>query len=388
MPERLLAAALLLAATGARAAVVSEPDWIVPSARNPYAAETLASNNNVALARHGGRLYMAWRTAPIHFASERAALHVISSGDLGKTWRAETTVRTGRDLREPSLVSWRGRLRLYCLELGKNAFAFEPRRVLRLALDRGRWSEPVEVPELAGEVPWEVKAESGKVWATSYSGRHYKMLGASEVQLRRRVSDDGLRFRDPGPEGSAIYSGGLSEASVAETAAGVRWLVARNEDGDASGFGSRVARSTGPAESWTFAPSDPRRLDSPRLFRGPDGLYLLARLDPGRPFDWAWRRLPLTLRRLLNLARYSLTPKRSALYKLDEARWAFDLVAELPGASDTAFPAVVALGGGRFLVANYSSPLPDAEGWSWLRGQVSRRGTGLYLVTLDLGPAR
>jgi len=61
----------------------------------------LRANNNLDVLDHGGRRYLAWRTAPIHFASPRTYLHVVSSGDRGATWQPETTVDLGRDVREP-----------------------------------------------------------------------------------------------------------------------------------------------------------------------------------------------------------------------------------------------------------------------------------------------
>ena len=68
--------------------VVSEPDWLIPSRRVPLEARpVLASNNNVAIALHAGRLWLGWRTGPTHFASKEVRLHLMSSPDLGATWR-------------------------------------------------------------------------------------------------------------------------------------------------------------------------------------------------------------------------------------------------------------------------------------------------------------
>ena len=59
------------------------------------------------------------------------------------------------------------------------------------------------------------------------------------------------------------------------------WAITRNEDGDATGFGSHVV-TAGPATpgEWRFPDrSDPSKYDSPRLFRHGNDVYLLARRD-------------------------------------------------------------------------------------------------------------
>src|SRR5262245_46864643 len=75
--------------------VVSDPVPVVPSPSLPRELEISRSNNNLALALHDGRLFLAFRTAPIHFASPKARIVVMSSPDLGRTWTLETTIATG-----------------------------------------------------------------------------------------------------------------------------------------------------------------------------------------------------------------------------------------------------------------------------------------------------
>src|SRR5262245_65841096 len=79
-------------------AVVSDPVPIVPSAGLPHGLELSRSNNNLALALHEGRLFLAFRTAPIHFASPGARIVVLSSPDLGRSWTLETSFPNGPDL--------------------------------------------------------------------------------------------------------------------------------------------------------------------------------------------------------------------------------------------------------------------------------------------------
>ena len=345
-----LAAALVAAASlgaaraGAAGVRVGPPLWVVPE-RVPAEVARQASNNNVAVALFRGRLYMAYRSGPHHFASKEAALHVLSSADEGASWRHERTLRLGRDVREPSLVPWKGRLLLYYVVLGASATAYEPGAVWKTELGEGGvWSEPREGAR-PGDVVWEVKARRGRLWRSVWSGARYGL----------RVPRVELRFES-------------------------------SEDGDATGFGSHlVSAPAGEPGAWAFpAASSPLRYDSPRLFEQGGELYLLARRDPTGPYERGWTRLPMPLRRLAYMIRYWLTPKRTALYRLDRAKREVVHLADLPSAGDTAFPAVVRLGPRTWLAANYTSPL-DAPGASWLRGQTSRRGTGIYLVRLEFG---
>src|SRR5690606_18387540 len=74
-----------------------------------------------------------------------------------------------------------------------------------------------------------------------------------------------------------------------------------------------------------------------------------------------------------------------ALYRIDRPARRVVHVMDLPGAGDTAFPAVQQTGPDSYLVANYTSPLDDPD-ISWLRGQTSPRGTQIYLLDLTFVP--
>lgn len=54
---------------------------------------------------------------------------------------------------------------------------------------------------------------------------------------------------------------------------------------------------------------------------------------------------------------------------------------DLPSRGDTAFASAIDLGGGRFAIANYSSPL-EGPGWPWAVGQNLE--TRVYSLPLDL----
>jgi hypothetical protein len=355
---------------------------VVPSSALPRGLVLEPSNNNLSIALHESRLFLAFRTAPTRFASSRARLLVLSSPDLGGRWTLETSFATGRDLREPFLLEVAGRLHLYFVELGSRVYAFEPRSLWRTSrCGPGCWS----APERWGgpdEVAWDFKVRRGRAWMTSYQGKHYE-LRSRPIDLRFRRSDDGVAWRDVGD--APVYRGGATEASFEFDARGALWAITRNEDGDATGFGSHVATADAAEPgAWRFpVRSDPRRYDSPRLFRHGKDIYLLARRDLGPAAGTRFGSLSGDLRKLFVWVGYSLAPKRTSLYRLDPASRRFDPVFDLPSAGDTAFPSVARLSAHEFLVANYSSSFRDVD-HGWLRGQVS--ATGIYFVRLRFEP--
>jgi hypothetical protein len=68
------------------------------------------SNNCLTIKRFNGRLFVAWRSAPYHFASSKTRLFMMSSSDDGLTWEKEFDKNFGRDAREPWLLELNGTL--------------------------------------------------------------------------------------------------------------------------------------------------------------------------------------------------------------------------------------------------------------------------------------
>lgn len=362
----------------------SEPRFVVPSDGLPVL--TNAANNNVALELFDGRLFLAWRTAPTHFASADAELHVVSSLDAGETWNEEHRIALGSDVREPNLFVLAGTLWLTFFQGGTDPYAFEPQGLWRTRrLADGAWTELESWGEPT-EVPWDIKRRGGRALMTMYSGEHYGS-GVPEVRVHLRGSADGTAWTDVDRDRPDVYVGGASEAGFELDEDGGLWAVLRNEDGDASGFGSLLCHA--PAESlaaWECpAQSDPERYDSPKMLRHGDDLYLLARRDVGGPFDQGRDDLPLDEQRNLYAAAYWNRPKRTALYAIDRAERRVVHLVDLPSAGDTAFPSVRRTGADTFLIANYTSPLDDPDR-TWLEGQGALDGTLIYLTTLTFAP--
>jgi hypothetical protein len=64
---------------------ITDSRRVIPGAGFPAETPAQNSNNNLDVVRHAGRVWLAWRSAPDHFASPQARIHVVSSTDE-RTW--------------------------------------------------------------------------------------------------------------------------------------------------------------------------------------------------------------------------------------------------------------------------------------------------------------
>ena len=90
----------------------------------------------------------------------------------------------------------------------------------------------------------------------SYAGEHYTINEMGGIDQHFNKSSDGINWEPVNPENEVTYRGGISEIGWAFDLDGNIWGVGRNEDGDDSGWGSRIFSAT--AEdlshwSWTEA---------------------------------------------------------------------------------------------------------------------------------------
>ena len=81
------------------------------------------------------------------------------------------------------------------------------------------------------------------------------------------------------------------------------------------------------------------------MFRHGSELYLVARTDPGGPF---WSRddpllslLPAWEHHLADLVSFSFRQHGTGLWHLDRASGQLNLILELAGCGDTAFPSII-----------------------------------------------
>lgn len=215
------------------------------------------------------------------------------------------------------------------------------------------------------------------------------MGSLGQVKLFFNKSDDGRTWTPISSKASPFSLGGISEVGWAvDDESGVLYGVGRNEDGDDSGWGSRVLKfdpETMEAPQWIGNQSNPNIYESPRMFTHEDSMFLVARTDPNGPFmSENLNLLPATAHHLYDLIAYSLRPHGTALWKLNRDTAQLEWLMDLPGCGDTAFPSIVKISPHTYLILNYSSPLEeDCTNWPWIEGQVHPKGTWIYSVTIE-----
>jgi len=365
---------------------VSAPEWVVPSDGLPAEVrEGLQNaNNNLDAVLHGGRFFLAFRTAPSHFASQDTELFVVSSPDR-RTWDLEARFADGRDMREPRFLSFDGKLFLYYATLGTNPLDFEPgdlKATERLA--PGFWAPPVEIYE-PGFIPWRTKTVDGVPYMLAYiGGENIYDFPQEPIYVHWLTTGDGYRWEPVVPGQPVVLEGGGSETDFVFLDDGSLAAVSRNEMGDDTGWGMKVCRAEADAPGAWDCASDPRKYDSPLLFRHGAEVYLLGRrnLTETGHYNLGLAELHPFLQTLLYEADYWFRPKRCSLWRVDPGAREVSFVLDLPSAGDTCFPAMVPLGGGRYLVYNYTSPLEGGHDPFWLEGQLGP--THIYSVVLTL----
>lgn len=361
---------------------VSSVQWVVPE--QVAGVTTMPSNNCLSIESFEGKLFLAWRTAPDHFASTQTKMYIMSSSDQGTTWTKEHEIALGTDVREPYLVSFGGQLHFYFFQAGTDPLAFQPQFLFHTTrLGPGQWSG-LEQAGAPTQVPWAYKIRNSVLYRSAYMGPHYAVTGgAANIAMSLQSTEDGVHWTD-----RLTYTGGISEVGFDWDNDGRLWGVGRNEDGDNTGFGAQIFwTEPNSLASWhSLAKSDPNRYDSPRMLHYNGELYLIARRDIGGPFDRGLDWLPFSARRILYWTEYSSRAKTTTLYKIirDPANPQVVPLLDLPGDGDTAFASILPTDvPGEFLVANYTSPLTDPT-LPWIKGQVTPAGTAIYFVKINL----
>lgn len=368
---------LILAATRLPAQCIRLSDWtqVVPSAGLPGDLDLRKANNNLDVVRHDGRFYLGVRNSRTHFASKHTRLIVLSSDDL-IDWRTETIVDLDSDIREPRFIAWNDSLYLYFFQAGTKMLRFQPRAMQFVVRGPGGgWSEPVNAG-LDGYVNWRIKPHEGRLLLSAYhGGSTYKNDGEVVSHMRLFTSDDARTWTPISERPQLTHERSVSEFGFTVDAEGHLWGVARLElDGSYTVFAHRDSLHV-------FQPVySEYKYDSPIVFRHDGVIYLIAR----RNLHSNGRFTQFGNRPRRNLIRYSLTRKATALWRLDTASRTWQHLMDLGGTGDTAFPGVVDLGGGRFLVMNYSSDL-EGRRKTWLVGQLG--ATHVYYALLDVDAA-
>ncbi|MEW6200360.1 MAG: hypothetical protein AB1546_00160, partial [bacterium] len=123
----------------------------------------------------------------------------------------------------------------------------------------------------------------------------------------------------------------------------------------------------------------PYKYDSALMFRHRDDYYVIARRNVAGAFNRNAGYLPEFIRAKWYLVRYSLTRKRTTLYKLDREKLELNPIFDFPSKGDTAYAAIAEINENEYLVLNYSSDI-DGYDWNWLVGQLV--GSNIYSSVL------
>jgi hypothetical protein len=354
---------------------------VIPGGGLPSSVEAQNSNNNLDVVRHQGRVYLAWRTGPDHYASADATIYVVSSLDE-QSWRYEAKFTIGTDLREPRFLSLGSALFLHVSRLGTNPNAFEPKGMSVASLEsEGTWSALTETYE-PGFIGWRSKVERGKPYLIGYfGGEHIYDFSLKPLDVALLTTDDGRSWRPVGSSATILHGGG-SETDFAIGDDGTWFGVSRNEAGDETGFGSHVCRATAQAPAAWKCKHDPRKYDSPLMFWYDGEAYLLARrnvtdsgaydLGPGA-VDGGYT---LPAQSVRNQIDYKVQRKRCSIWRYVQPDDRVAFVTDLPSRGDTCFPGLIAgTNPGEFLVYNYSND-PSGDDLSWGLGQAA--ATNIY----------
>jgi hypothetical protein len=358
-----------------------EIDVVIPFETAVAGIATQNANNNLDVVAYAGRTFVAWRTAPAHFASPLTVMYVASEGPEG--FRFEGKFEMGTDLREPRFLTHRGRLFLYFAVLGKEPTKFEPQGAMWTEYrGQGDWTPPLPLYQ-EGFIPWRAKEINGKAYVIGYvGGENIYEVNGEPIDVHFLTTEDGHTFEPAIPGHPIVLRGGASETDFVFMDSGDLIAVARNEAGDAeSGWGSKICRAHASDLTEWHCVSDRRKFDSPLLLGNGETVRLIARrnLTESGNYDLERRDLPPKSQTEVYLADYSFQPKRCALWTVDPASLSVSFDVDLPSRGDTCFASALRFNDSEFEIWNYSNPLSnvsDCNSWPsdcadpiWLEGQ-------------------
>jgi hypothetical protein len=348
---------------------------LVPGPNLPERVKVQKAVNNVDLTLYKGRYYLAFRTAPTHFASPKVRLYIVSSADM-EHWDYEWEVHLGSDMREPRFLQMNGKLMFYFFQGGEGMFTFHPRHVYGVEKVDTGWSMRL-LPGMDGFVPWRFHTYKGKALLSAYYGVGLYQKG-HQGNLRLFASNDGWDWK-PISECPQSSRPGAEEGEFNFDNQGDLWGTIRYEGG-----GGAIVHATADNLSTWHAFNTKFKYDSALLLNHQGRLYLVARrnLDGAADRKYEKNKDHPERNRLNNMLRYSLTRKSTAIYQMDTAKKEMIHLLDLPSTGDNSFAGVAPRPDGTYWLVNYSSDFTKRPK-NWIRGQLGK--TYLYLFELDLG---
>jgi hypothetical protein len=331
------------------------------------------SNNNLDLISFQERYYVAFRTAPTHFASVKTWLYVVSSTDM-EHWSFEDSIHLGYDMREPRFYSHHDTLFLMFFRGGTKMLRFEPNEVLVVYKTRtSGWSSPVNVG-LDGFVPWRVRMRSDTLYLSAYYGKNL-YNNTHKANLRLLSSTDGFHWTNLSKEPQLNLSS-VEEGEFIFDKLGDMYGIARLESS-----GSLLTYASHDSLSNWHSIYSPFKYDSSLLLDDDDDIYLLSRRSLGGKMTKAPKWMNEKQARNFNIFMYPFSRKVTAIYRFNKVDKVLVHILDFPSTGDTAFPAVTKLGHGKYFFMNYSSDITGPRK-NWIRGQLGK--TYIYLTVLQI----
>jgi hypothetical protein len=352
---------------------VKYDNWqnLTTSGKLPAQCKIQHSNNNLDIVKYQGRYYLAFRTAPSHFASKKAVMYVVSSADL-ETWQYETEFALQRDVREPRFAVYRDTLNLYFFTGGTKPMRFEPNEVLLTRkAGNGSWSEQQSV-NLDGFVPWRLRIRADTLYLSAYYGRGlYKGSHHSNLRLFYSTNGTGWHTLSTEPQIDILNA---EEGEFIFDKKGDMYATVRLE-----GTGALVCKAPARSLSNWQQRRTKAKYDSALLFEHNDDIYLISRRNVDGDMDKVKNRKNDKQGRVRNLIRYSITRKVTALYKFDKDNLTVTPVIDFPSTGDNAYAGIAQVDANTYVVMNYSSDIAKRKK-NWIRGQLGK--TYIYWTKL------
>jgi hypothetical protein len=369
----LVAAFLLSIGLCGSAQQVKFDEWknLTTSGKLPPQCKIQHSNNNLDVVKFKGKYYLAFRTAPTHYASPKTTMYIVSSTDL-ENWSYETEVNLGRDLREPKFAAYHDTLNFYFFTAGKSMFSFNPQEVLMArTTGNGAWTTPKSI-QLDGFVPWRLRERKDTLYLSAYYGKNlYNKSHKSNLRLFYSMDAVNWQAISKEPQVDILSA---EEGEFIFDRQGDLYATVRLE-----GTGALICKADKCAiNTWQKVRSK-NKYDSALLFNHNDDTYLVSRRNLDGLMDKTKNRTNETQGRTRNMVRYWWTKKVTALFKLNKNDLSLTLVSDLPSTGDTAFPGIVALDNDDYLLMNYSSNIKGRKK-TWFTGQLGK--TYIYWTKL------
>lgn len=371
---KLLFLLLLPLATFSQSVKYDEWKNLTTSGKLPAECKIQHSNNNLDLVKYKDRFYLAFRTAPTHFASKKAVLYIVSSADL-ENWSYETGIKYGCDIREPRFAVYHDTLNLYFFTGGTNFFKFDPHEVL-VSRSAGKkdWSTAQSI-QMDGFVPWRVRQRDDTLYLSAYYGKNlYRKSHHSNLRLFVSTDATGWAPISKDPQVDVLSA---EEGEFIFDKDGTMYSTVRLE-----GSGGMVCKADRCCLNTWKKNRTKYKYDSALMFKHNDDIYVVARKNNDGEMDKVKHRHSEKQGKIRNLIRYSITTKNTALYKLDKDNLTLSVVEDFPSTGDCSYAGITKMNDDTYLLMNYSSDIHGRKK-NWINGQLGK--TYIYYTKLKFG---